>query len=134
MKPRFLLLPATLLPLLLPGCATESASTKAQLSGSLNFRDSIVFPNRSTATIALRDDRYSSPYEAVAVSVVQNPTSAPIAFTLTYDPRKISPQGIYHLDATVAFDGKTRFEQRDFKVLTQGAPADHVELWLTPAK
>ena len=134
MKHRHALVFSLLLPVVLPGCTTESASNRAQLSGTLNYRERIALPAKATATIALRDARVQSPYEAISVTVVQDPGSVPIAFTLNYDPRKIRPDEVYHLDATIAYEGKVHFEQRNFKVLTQGAPGDAVGLWLEMVK
>ena len=91
-----------------------------------------MLPEKNTVTVALRDQRTPSPNEALSVQVLQNCPAWPVEFSVAYDPRILRTDETYFLTVTVAFDGRIQAEQKNIPVLTHGAPANQVEVWLEP--
>lgn len=128
MKPIYALAP--LVALTLAGCASMEPPTaaKAQVTGSVIFRERIMLPPTATVTVTLADTSLMDAPAKVIDTQVLTGGSPPYKFTLNFDPAKIVENHTYTVSARIEVDGKLRFiTDTHTPVITRGAPT-HVEM------
>ena len=128
MKPIYAIAP--LAALALAGCASMEPPTaaKAQVTGSVLYRERIMLPPTATVTVTLADTSLmDAPAQVIDTQVITG-GSPPYKFALSYDPAKIVPKHTYSVSARIEVDGKLRFiTDTHTPVITNGAP-HHVEM------
>lgn len=128
MKPIYALAP--LAALTLAGCASmePTPAAKAQVTGSVLYRERIMLPPTATVTVTLADTSLmDAPAKVIDTQVITG-GSPPYKFALSYDPAKIVPNHTYSVSARIEVDGKLRFiTDTHTPVITRGAPT-HVEM------
>jgi putative lipoprotein len=128
MKPIYALAP--LVALSLAGCASMEPPTaaKAQVTGSVIYRERIMLPPSATVTVTLADTSLMDAPAKVIETQVLTGGSPPYKFTLNFDPAKIVENHTYTVSARIEVDGKLRFiTDTHTPVITRGAPT-HVEM------
>lgn len=137
MRPPFLPLPVLLLSLaaLIPaGCHSKPPPPRLAVTGTLNYGQFEVTPG---CTIEVRLDdvsRSDAPAYPLARELISPRESAPIPFTLHYDPAQVDPAHRYAVSARITCGGDlVLVTDTAFPVLTQGHPAT-VAVTLVPAR
>lgn len=111
--------------LMLAGCASPPPPpTKAQVTGSVIYRERIMLAPPGVVTVTLADTSLmDAPARVIATQVIENATAPPFNFALDYDPAKIVPNHTYTVSARIEVDGKLRFiTDTRTPVITNGAP------------
>jgi putative lipoprotein len=103
-------------------------AAKAQVTGSVLYRERIMLPPTATVTVTLADTSLmDAPAQVIDTQVITG-GSPPYKFALSYDPAKIVPKHTYSVSARIEVDGKLRFiTDTHTPVITSGAPT-HVEM------
>lgn len=122
------------------GCAAGRAQMptpdeQGVLRGSVTYRERVALPPDAVVEVWLTD---VSPL-ILALALIAETTvpsqgrQVPIPFELRYDPKKIQPDHIYAVKATIRSAGQILFETATpHHVITKGNPIQ-VELWLQRA-
>lgn len=117
--------------LLLSACATASppSAGKAEVTGSVIYRERILLAPPGVVTVTLADTSLmDAPAQVIATQVIEGATAPPFKFVLAYDPAKIIPNHTYTVSARIEVEGKLRFiTDTHTPVITNGAPT-HVEM------
>lgn len=117
----------------LGGCATtRSARGPGTLAGVATYREPIGLPPDARLEAQLLDT--TDPDVAapvVAEQLVDRPGQVPIAFVVTYDPKRIDPTRTYALRVRIRVGDDIWFASPvDVRVLTVGNPTQRVEVML----
>jgi putative lipoprotein len=101
----------------------QAGSKKAQVTGTLMYRERIALPPGSVAEVRLLDTSLAdAPAKEIAYQAVEDPGTPPIPFVLDYDPSKIDERMQYGVRATISHDGQLLFtSDTHYPVLTRGA-------------
>lgn len=111
--------------LALAGCASSPPPAgKAQVTGSVIYRERIILAPPGVVTITLADTSLmDAPAKVMDRQVISGATAPPFNFALSYDPAKIIPNHTYTVSARIEVDGKLRFiTDTHTPVITNGAP------------
>jgi putative lipoprotein len=101
----------------------KTGREKAQVTGTLMYRERIALPPGSVAEVRLLDTSLAdAPAKEIAYQAIEDPGTPPIAFALDYDPSKIDERMQYGVRATISHDGQLLFtSDTHYPVLTRGA-------------
>jgi putative lipoprotein len=99
------------------------AGNRAQVTGTLMYRERIVLPPGIVAEVWLLDTSLADASAAeIAYQKINDPGNPPIPFVLEYDPQVISDNRQYSVRATIRHDGQLLFtSDTHYPVLTRGA-------------
>jgi putative lipoprotein len=106
---------------------TAATPVPAQsIQGTATYRERIALPPDAVFDVVVEDvSRADAPAAIVAATRMASPGNPPIAFTLAYDPAKISEERRYVIRASVLVGGKLMFTTDTASpVITRGAPVD----------
>ena len=114
-----------LLALALPvagGTATPVAHADSRVTGTASYRERVALAPDAVFEAELQDvSRGDAPARVIGRARKSNPGQVPIAFEISYDPRRIDAAGRYAVRATIHQGGRLRFtSDRSYPVLTQG--------------
>ena len=115
--------------LMLAGCETsEPQAAKAQVTGTVIYRERIMLPTNAQVKVTLADTSLmDAPAKVIDTKVITG-GSPPFKFALDYDPAKIIANHTYTVSARIEVDGQLRFiTDTRTPVITHGAPT-HVEM------
>ena len=116
---------------LLSACAsaTTQPAGKAEVTGSVIYRERILLAPPGVVTVTLADTSLmDAPARVIATQVIDGATAPPFKFALAYDPAKIIANHTYTVSARIEVDGKLRFiTDTHTPVITNGAPT-HVDM------
>jgi len=116
--------------LALSACASAPPPpSKAQVTGSVIYRERILLPPPVVVTVTLADTSLmDAPAKVIATQVIEDKTAPPFDFALEYDPSKIVPNHTYSVSARIESGGQLRFiTDTHTPVITNGAPT-HVDM------
>ena len=101
----------------------DAAAEKAQVTGTLMYRERIALPPGVVAEVWLLDTSLAdAPAVEIAYQRINDPGNPPIPFVLEYDPSKIDERMQYGVRATISHDGQLLFtSDTHYPVLTRGA-------------
>jgi putative lipoprotein len=131
MRDRLSFFPATLLGLVLAGCAApgiRSAQTdakEAMVTGTVTYRERIALSADAVVEVRLSDVSRQDVAAPVVAETTVRPAGrqVPIAFELRYDPSKIEPNRTYAVRATITSAGRMMFTTTTaYLVITQENP------------
>jgi uncharacterized lipoprotein YbaY len=93
-----------------------------RVDGSITYREHYSLPRDAVTTVELREIlRPGAPPVTLARKTVTGVTTAPIPFSLDFDPSQIDPRRSYVLHATITSGNHTLFTtRRSFPVINQG--------------
>lgn len=96
---------------------------KAQVTGTLLYRERIAMPPGAVAEVWLLDTSVADmPAKEIAYRAIDDPGNPPIPFVLNYDPDEIREGMQYGIRATITHGGELLFtSDRHYPVLTRGA-------------
>jgi putative lipoprotein len=113
----------------LGACATgpsPDGNPTARVTGTVAYLQRVALPPTAVVTVRLVDvSRADAPAEVLGEHVFSaSGKQVPFAFSIAYDPSRISARNTYAVQARIDDDGKLRFisDQR-YPVLTRGAPS-----------
>jgi len=116
------------------GCQSKPPAPRLTLTGTLNYDQFVVTPG---CTIEVRLDdvsRADAPAFTIAREMIDPRESAPIPFTLHYDPISVDPTHRYTVSARIRCGGDlVMTTETAYPVLTQGHPSE-ANLILVPVK
>ncbi|MBN8248399.1 MAG: YbaY family lipoprotein [Verrucomicrobia bacterium] len=114
----------TLSVLLLAGCHSKPPPPRLAITGTLNYDQVVVTPG-CTIEVRLNDvSRADAPAFTLALERISPRESAPIPFTLHYDPLQVDPSHRYVVAARITCgDALVLVTDTAFPVLTQGHPS-----------
>jgi putative lipoprotein len=114
--------------------ATEGSVSEGTVKGTVAYRERIALPDDAEAYLWIIDTTPGIITTQVVVAettVKAEGKQVPLAFTLAYDPGRITADHDYGLKAVIKGGGKTMFETKDATpVITKGKPTE-VALILT---
>ena len=101
----------------------DVATSKAQVTGTLVYRERMALPPGSVAEVWLLDTSLADvPAVEIAYQKIEDPGNPPIPFMLEYDPQEIREGMQYGVRATIRHAGKLLFtSDTHYPVLTRGA-------------
>jgi putative lipoprotein len=105
--------------------AAALAQNTSSVTGTINTRQRITFPNNAIVTIQLADvSRQGAPAQVLAQqSFSTNGAQAPFPFTVQYDKGQIATNGTYIVQGNIKINGQLRYTTTTaFRVITQGNP------------
>ena len=107
-------------------CLTATAAGAQTIQGTATYRERMALPPTAVFEATLEDvSRADAPAAIVASTRVTSPGNPPIAFTITYEPRRIVPEHRYVVRGRIAVDGELLFTtDTAIPVITQGSPTD----------
>ncbi len=98
--------------------------TSSTIEGTLLYRERMLLPAGSSVVVTLEDLPYTdTPSTVIATTTFLAPKAPPIAFRLTYDPKKIEKNRRYTLNVAIMHKGNTLFHS-----------VNHVNPFHTPLK
>jgi putative lipoprotein len=105
-------------------CATPTLAQTIQ--GTATYRERIAMPPDAVFDVVVEDvSRADAPAVTIAATRIASPGNPPIAFTVAYDPAKISEDRRYVIRASVLVGGKLMFTTDSATpVITRGAPVN----------
>ena len=117
------------------GGAAPAAAADAKITGSAFYRERVALAPDALFEAELQDvSRADAPGVVIGRARKPNPGQVPIAFEISYDPRRIDPAGRYAVRATIHQGGRLRFtSDRSYPVLTQGHGASVTILMREPS-
>jgi putative lipoprotein len=94
------------------------------ITGTATYRERMVLPAGAVFEATLEDvSRADAPSETIARQRLTSPGNPPIAFTISYDPAKISANRQYVVRARILVDDKPLFTtDTTSQVITRGSP------------
>lgn len=104
------------------GGTAPAAAANAKITGTAFFRERIALAPDALFEAELQDvSRADAPAVVIGRARKPNAGQVPIAFEISYDPRRIDPAGKYAVRATIHQGGRLFFtSDRSYPVLTQG--------------
>ncbi len=105
--------------------AAALAQNSSSVTGTINIRQRIAFPNNAIVTVQLADvSRQGAPAQVLAQqSFTTSGAQAPFPFTLQYDKGQITTNGTYIVQGNIQIGGQLRYTTTTaFRVITQGNP------------
>jgi len=99
-----------------------SDAARARITGSAMYRERIALTPAAVFEATLEDvSRADAPALVIARVRKENPGQVPIAFEMSFDPRRIDPRRRYAVRASIYEGGRLRFSSRQaYPVLTYG--------------
>lgn len=125
--------PALLSLTILAGCAGAPAApptgpSSAAVTGQVVWRERIMLPPQTKVIVRLQDVSLAdAPAKVIAEAVIPAQTP-PVAFSLGYDPAKVSPSARIAVSARVEVDGRLRFINDTHIPVINGGPTEGVEV------
>lgn len=100
-----------------------AAGNRAQVTGTLMYRERIALPPGVVAEVWLLDTSLAdAPAAEIAYQRINDPGNPPIPFVLEYDPQAIRDNMQYSVRATISHDSQLLFtSDTHYPVLTRGA-------------
>jgi len=132
---------ATLLGLVLVGCATggahvsQTADKGGVVRGIVTYRERMALPPDAVVEVRLSDvSRQDIAAPVIAeTTVLPEGRQVPLPFELRYDPSRIQPDRTYAVRATIRSTGRMIFTtDAAYHVITKGNPTQ-ADLWLVRA-
>ena len=131
------ILPSLLCLLALTACANAPPSAEtgpaagpatAAVTGTGGWRERIMLPPQTKVIVRLRDVSLAdAPAKLISEAVIPAQVP-PVAFSLGYDPSKISPSARIAVSARVEVDGQLRFINDSHIAVINGGPTQGVEV------
>lgn len=104
---------------------TPAALAQSVIEGTATFRERMTLPPTAVFEAVLEDvSRADAPAETIARTRISSPGNPPIAFTIAYDPAKITANRRYVVRARILLDDKPLFTtDAAYPVITGGSPS-----------
>jgi putative lipoprotein len=104
---------------------TPTALAQSVIEGTATFRERMTLPPTAVFEGVLEDvSRADAPAETIARTRIPSPGNPPIAFTIAYDPAKITANRRYVVRARILLDDKPLFTtDTAYPVITGGSPS-----------
>jgi len=114
--------------------ASNGASSAAEVTGTVSYRQRIALTPRAIVQVKLVDISRAGASSTIIAKQTIKPAGrqVPIPFAIQYDPSRINPRNRYSIQARILEDGRLRFiNSQAYLVLTEGFPTT-VNVILTP--
>jgi putative lipoprotein len=113
--------------------AAQPSRLSGILNGTVTYRERIALARDAVVEVTLEEvSRADAPATIIAAQTIEaQGAQVPLAFALTYDPAQITPRDIWVVRATIKEGDQLAWTSTQrYPVITQGAPADDVEIIL----
>ena len=111
--------------------AKQPSGFSGVLNGTVTYRERIALARDAVVEVTLEEvSRADAPATIIAAQTIEaQGAQVPLAFALTYDSAQITPRDIWVVRATIKEGGQLAWiSTQRYPVITQGAPADDVEI------
>jgi putative lipoprotein len=113
------------------GCAVESSSSQATVSGTATYRERMALPPDAVFEATIENvSRADAPSEVIGRTRIESPGLPPIRFTIAYDPARISAGNRYAVRARIARGEQLLFTTDTRYPVLGEAQLSHVDVML----
>ena len=121
--------------LVLMALSLTSCNAKSEVTGTITYKQRIALPSDAVITVQIQDVSLAdAPAKVIGEQVIEEPGQVPIPYAVEYRYRDIEDSHMYAMQARIEdADGNLLFiNDTAFPVLTQGFPAEDVEILVVP--
>jgi len=125
----------TIVILIILGLSLTGCNAKNEVTGTVTYRQRIALPPDAVLTVQIQDISLAdAPAVVIGEQVIEEPGQVPISFAVEYRYRDIEDSHMYGMQARIEdAEGNLLFiNDTSFPVLTQGFPAEDVEIVVVP--